>query len=143
MMTRIFRFSTVLLVVFSLILLVSSPALCGDDGYKKAKESFEVFLKKWMKNLYGMEADNFVRLKMSNLGNTYRGEYIGYGLKYDYYVKRTNSAVTPYVGTVSYQQIKYVNTGASRRAILKGPFKIDSVTNVKEIFRYTGGKWLY
>lgn len=143
MMTRIFRFSTVILVVFSFLLLVSSPVLCGGNDYDKVKESFEVFLKQWMKKLYGMEADNYMHLKLSNTGNMFRGEYIGYGLKYDYVVKRTNSAVTPYVGTVTYQQIKYVNTGASKKDILKGPFKIDSVTRVKEIFRYTGGKWLY
>jgi hypothetical protein len=136
-----FRLKALLAVIISLVFFVSTPAL-GDDFFK-VKKSFEVFKKVWVKKLYRVETDNFTGLKVTRSGGVYKAEYIGYGPNYRYQVKKTDSAVTPFIGVLRYKEIKYVSTGNSEQEVLKGPFSVDSSEEVKEIFRYTNGEWFY
>lgn len=136
-----FRLRITLAVIISLVFFISAPTL-GDDFFE-VKKSFESFNRAWMRKLYRIEAGNFTRAKVTRFEGVYRAEYIGYGPNYRSQIKRTDSAVTPFIGVLTYQEIKYVSTGSSEQEVLKGPFSIGSSGEVKEIFRYTNGKWFY
>lgn len=136
-----FRLKIFSAVIISLVFFISASAL-GDDFFE-VKRSFEAFKAAWMKKLYRIEMDHFTGVKVIRSGDVYKAEYIGYGPNHRYQVKKTDSAVTPFIGVLTYREIKYVSTGNSEQEVLKGPFSIGSSEEVKEIFRYTNGKWFY
>ena len=127
--------------IFIFILSVSVSGLCEDISL--VEKSFEKFNRSWMKKLQRIERENFRNIKAEDSGDLYRAEYIGYSREFDFSVKRTKSSLTPFIGILTYNEIKYVSIGRDKKGALKGPFFINTRIKVKEIFRYTKGEWVY
>jgi hypothetical protein len=106
--------------------------------------SFDTFTQEWMKKL--AEAEEYHRkelLKVSQNGDSFSAEYIGYLPQRFIEIKRTTSSETPFVGTLTYYERTLRCTGKTREAAAQGPFEQVETSPVKEIFRYTKGKWVY
>lgn len=129
------------ILIFGLVTFFSIHAFCED--FSKAEKSFERFKKAWIKKLYRIERENLRNIRLKYSGDLFRAEYIGYGEKFNHAIKKTKSSLTPFIGILTYHQIKYVSIGRDKKRVLKCPFTIETRTKVKEIFRYTRGKWVY
>lgn len=106
--------------------------------------SFETFTLDWMKKL--AEAEEYHRqeqLKVSQTGETFSAEYVGYLPQRFVAVKKTTSTETPFVGTLTYYERTLRCTGKTKEAATQGPFEQVETLPVKEIFRFTKGKWVY
>ena len=108
------------------------------------QSSFEIFTQEWMKKL--AEAEEYHRtdlIKISQNGEIFHAEYIGYLPQRFIEVKKTTSQETPFVGTLTYYERTLRCTGKTKEAAVQGPFEQVEAVPVKEIFRYTKGKWVY
>jgi hypothetical protein len=108
------------------------------------QSSFETFTLDWMKKL--AEAEEYHRqeqLKVSQNGESFSAEYVGYLPQRFVEVKKTTSTETPFIGTLTYYERTLRCTGKTEAAAAQGPFEQVETTPVKEIFRYTKGKWVY
>ena len=108
------------------------------------QSSFETFTQDWMKKL--AEAEEYHRkeqLKFSQDGESFSAEYIGYLPQRIIEVKKTTSQETPFIGTLTYYERTLRCTGKTKEAATQGPFEQVETTPVKEIFRFTKGKWVY
>jgi hypothetical protein len=108
------------------------------------QSSFETFTLDWMKKL--AEAEEYHRqeqLKVSQTGETFSAEYVGYLPQRFVAVKKTTSTETPFIGTLTYYERTLRCTGKTKEAASQGPFEQVETTPVKEIFRFTKGKWVY
>ena len=106
--------------------------------------SFDTFTQEWMKKL--AEAEEYHRkdlIKISQNGEVFYAEYIGYLPQRFIEVKKTTSLETPFVGTLTYYERTLRCTGKTKEAAVQGPFEQVESSPVKEIFRYTKGKWVY
>jgi hypothetical protein len=127
--------------IFGLVIFFSIHAFC--ENFSEVERSFERFKKAWIKKLDRIEKENLRNIRIGNSGDLFRAEYIGYGKKFNHAIKKTQSSFTPFIGILTYYEIKYVSIGRDKKRVLKGPFTIEMRTKVKEIFRYTRGKWFY
>jgi hypothetical protein len=108
----------------------SEPAAIApsDPGLERAESSFEAFAEDWMKKMEAAEA----HAKRQAGGGAYRG----YDGAFKIELKPTGSAAAPYVGLLRYQE--------QQCAAGSGPAcKVTSTTQVTEIFRFQGGRWVY
>ena len=108
------------------------------------QSSFETFTLDWMKKL--AEAEEYHRqeqLKVSQNGEIFSAEYVGYLPQRFVAVKKTTSTETPFIGTLTYYERTLRCTGKTKEAATQGPFEQVETTPVKEIFRFTKGKWVY
>ena len=106
--------------------------------------SFDTFTQEWMKKL--AEAEEYHRkdlIKISQSGEIFSAEYVGYLPQRFIEVKKTTSQETPFVGTLTYYERTLRCTGKTKEAAVQGPFEQIEAIPVKEIFRYTKGKWVY
>lgn len=106
--------------------------------------SFDIFTQEWMKKL--AEAEEYHRkdlIKISQSGEIFSAEYVGYLPQRFIEVKKTTSQETPFVGTLTYYERTLRCTGKTKEAAVQGPFEQVEAVPVKEIFRYTKGKWVY
>jgi hypothetical protein len=106
--------------------------------------SFDTFTQDWMKKL--AEAEEYHRLellKVSQSGESFSAEYIGYLPQRFIEVKKTTSRETPFIGTLTYYERTLRCTGKTKETAAQGPFEQVETTPVKEIFRFTKGKWVY
>lgn len=127
--------------IFGLVIFFSLHAFC--ENFSEVERSFEKFKKAWIEKLNRIEKENLKNIRIGNSGELFKAEYIGYGKKFNHTIKKTKSSITPFIGILTYYEIKYVSMGRDKKAVKKGPFKIRMSTKVKEIFRYTRGKWVY
>jgi len=108
------------------------------------QSSFDTFTQDWMKKL--AEAEEYHRqeqLKVSQSGEGFSAEYVGYLPQRFIAVKKTTSTETPFIGTLTYYERTLRCTGKTKEAATQGPFEQVETTPVKEIFRFTKGKWVY
>jgi hypothetical protein len=108
------------------------------------QSSFDTFTQDWMKKL--AEAEEYHRLellKVSQSGESFSAEYIGYLPQRFIEVKKTTSTETPFIGTLTYYERTLRCTGKTKETAAQGPFEQVETTPVKEIFRFTKGKWVY
>lgn len=108
------------------------------------QSSFDTFTQDWMKKL--AEAEEYHRqehLKFSQSGESFSAEYIGYLPQRFIEIKKTTSQETPFIGTLTYYERTLRCTGKTKEAATQGPFEQVETTPVKEIFRFTKGKWVY
>jgi hypothetical protein len=109
-----------------------------------ARASFETFTQEWMAKL--AEAEEFHRIKQVQVSESSEGfsaEYLGYLPERSIEIRKTEYADTPFVGTLSYQERTLRCIGKSKEAALQGPFQQVKTSPVREIFRFTKGKWVY
>jgi len=108
------------------------------------QSSFDTFTQDWMKKL--AEAEEYHRqelLKISQNGESFSAEYVGYLPQRFIAVKKTTSTETPFIGTLTYYERTLRCTGKTKEAATQGPFEQVETIPVKEIFRFTKGKWVY
>ena len=109
-----------------------------------ARTTFETFTQEWMTKL--AEAEEFHRTKLVKVTQTpdgYSAEYEGYLPQRFIEVRKTEYEDTPFVGTLTYNQRTLRCTGKTKEEALQGPFQQAETAPVREIFRFTKGKWVY
>lgn len=108
------------------------------------RTSFETFTQEWMNKL--VEAEEFQRTKQVKVSETPEGfaaEYVGYLPQRTIEIRKTEYTDTPFVGTLTYQERTMRCSGKSKEEALQGPFQQVKTSPVREIFRFTKGKWVY
>ncbi len=74
---------------------------------------------------------------------SFSAEYVGYLPQRFVAVKKTTSTETPFIGTLTYYERILRCIGKTKEAATQGPFEQVETIPVKEIFRFTKGKWVY
>jgi hypothetical protein len=113
-----------------------------DEG--TAQAAFETFVQEWMTKL--AEAEEYQRtqrVKVTLTPDGYSAEYVGYLPERSIQVKKTEYEDTPFVGTLTYYERTLRCTGKTKEQALQGPFEQVGTSPVREIFRFTKGKWVY
>jgi hypothetical protein len=121
----------------------AAPALVVIDEVV-IQSSFDTFTQDWMKKL--AEAEEYHRqelITVSQSGESFSAEYIGYLPQRFIEVKKTTSTETPFIGTLTYYERTLRCTGKTKETAAQGPFEQVGTTPIKEIFRFTKGKWVY
>ncbi len=124
-----------------IILVASSHASLAVDPQIDAK--FKEFCAEWMKKLVVRERDNRAGIKWTNGPDGVQGEFVGYSAENVCEVKEPASASATPVGTIKYRELRYRKVGPTKEEAAKSPDTPIEATEVTEIFRYTGGKWVY
>lgn len=123
---------------------LTKPAFAGDGVPQPVLNSFEKFGNTWMARLDQVNRDNSLALKPENAGTgLVVGRYICYGPDCVKEVRVTGSAATPYVGILRYPQKTMEKTGENAQKMKAAPGVATNEIQVMEIFRYTGGRWVY
>lgn len=136
-------------LVFFTVVLALSPGLCGSSLAGEAVPpsiltSFENFSKGWMSRLEQVNQQNSRDLKPAPAANgRLVGRYVCYGPDCVREVRGTDSKATPYVGIIRYAQKVMEKEGETPQKMKDHPGVPTSEIQVTEIFRYTGGRWVY
>ena len=126
-----------------LALLFSGPVQ-AEDVPAPVLTSFESFSKDWMARLEQVNQQNS-RVPKTEPGSNGRvvGRYVHYGPDYNREVRGTDSRATPYVGILRYAQKMMEKEGETPQKMREHPGIATGEISVMEIFRYTGGRWVY
>lgn len=120
-----------------LILLAVTTAARAEDP----ASSFPQFCDEWIEKLVVREHDNVTHIKWESEGSVVKGAYIGYTHQHTC-VTKMGTQSTP-VGKITYLEIKYEKLGpTAEEAEHNSPRPVET-TEITEIFRYAGGKWIY
>jgi hypothetical protein len=117
------------------LLLWSTAAMAGDVATQ-----FDAFCTEWMGKLAAREQHNVTHIKWDAKPNGVKGEYVGYTTEHTCTLK--NASKVP-IGKIIYREIVYQKSGGSVPEAEKSPAQPIETTEVTEIFRYAGGKWVY
>lgn len=121
-----------------------TPVPSGADE-ETVRMSFDSFTEEWMGKL--AEAEEYHRtqlVKVTQSAEGFSAEYVGYLPQRYIEVKKTVSKETPFVGLLTYYERTLRCSGKkTKEEALKGPFEQVETLPVKEIFRFTKGKWVY
>lgn len=121
-----------------------SSLLAIDEA--QVEKTFQEFQKDWIKKLNtgGMYGEKNVRVEKSARDDA---EFIA---TYDVvkepkasHIKKTNEKATPYIGTIQYEVWTCKSIGKTPEEAKGGPFTCEPHGETKEIFRFTGDKWVY
>ncbi len=107
----------------------------------KIERQLDAFCAKWMDFLALRERDNRAAIDWQTGPDGVQGEFVGYSREHDCLLKDGTAKVP--VGTIKYHEYRYMHVGASAAEALAGTPRIVEATEVLEIFRYSGGKWVY
>ena len=124
-----------LLVSLCCVVLFSTAALAED-----ATAAFTSFCEEWMGKLAAREQHNVTHIKWDAQPGAVKGEYVGYTHEHTCTVK--NATQVP-IGKIIYREIVYRKRGGTIPEAEKSPAEAIEATEVTEIFRYSGGKWVY
>jgi len=131
-------------VACAFVALTSSAAFSLDD--QEAESKFQQFQQEWMQKLArnGLYGPGSVQCELQPQDQgLFVATYKTLGQITSVRVKKTQSAGSPYVGILSYEELLYSCRGRTPEEARKGPFQFESRTSVTEIFRFSKGKWLY
>ncbi len=123
--------------------LVGAPPASARPG-SEGDRSFAKFCDVWMGKLARRERDNLKSARPRNNGGTYVIEYIGYGnrpLRCE--AKATGKRANPFIGKMVYTEHQYRREGSTGAKARKGSAALVSATEVMEIFRFDGKRWVY
>ena len=124
-------------LLFLLILLTVTTAARAQD----ADGSFPQFCDECIEKLAAREQDNVTHIKWESEGNAVKGDYVGYTHEHTC-VTKMGTQSTP-VGKITYREIKWEKLGPTIEAAEHNPARPVETTEITEIFRYAGGKWIY
>lgn len=143
-MTPLQKCALFLLAPLLLSLAPASLCLGGESVPSAILESFQQFSQGWMARLEQVSQQNSrtVKPEVAADGRVI-GRYICYGPDCATEVRSTNSTVTPFVGIIRYPQKTMVKEGSSAQRLHEEQGIVAHAVNVTEIFRYTGGRWVY
>jgi hypothetical protein len=126
-----------------MLLGFAAPAAHAGPGLT-GPSSFERFCSTWMGKLAERERFNLRNATARKSGDRVVVEYVGYG-KSPTRCEAKPSGVpsNPFVGKLVYQELRYERSGASKDGALTGQPRVLSSTEVMEIFRFDGSRWVY
>jgi len=119
------------------LLVVTSVARAEDP----AAASFPQFCDEWADKLAARERDNVAHIQWEAEDGVVKGDYLGYTREHTCLTK-IGTQSTP-VGKIIYREIKYEKVGSTVEEAEQTEARAVDVTEITEIFRYAGGKWLY
>lgn len=121
----------------------SPPPSAGEEAEDRARTSFDVFTRQWMKKLAKTEDFQKKRMNITQTQEGFVAEYTGY-LPYRYTrIKLTQSEATPFIGVLTYYKKTMRSVGKTKKQAINGLFEHAETSQVSEIFRYTKGEWVY
>lgn len=104
---------------------------------------FAEFVADWMKKLEGINNANRANFKIQAVDGGYSCCYVHYGPDREFWIKRTDSPVTPFVGFLQYSEKTIQKYGKTQEEVMQNVERVIAETPVTEIFRYSKGKWVY
>lgn len=133
-----------MLVLFGLMMGFSSFAVALEEA--DVEKEFVTFQHEWMQKLLrnGKYGRSNVQVKVDETQQgVYVASYSELSDPIDYRIKKTDQQGSPYVGVVKYKKIMYSSKGKTPEEATRGDFVCDRELIVTEIFRFSGGKWVY
>ena len=125
-------------------LLVSNGATAGfAEDENKVLENFKHFSHAWMAKLSQLNDQNQKNIRIESSNGWYTGQYICYGDQCRFRIKKTVSKKTPYIGFLSYSEMRIQKAGRTKRQAVNDPGRVYHEIPVTEIFRYTDNHWVY
>lgn len=109
----------------------------------KVLSALDEFCTKWMGFLAVRERDNRTKIKWEKGTVGVRGTFIGYSPDYECKLKKPPTAKAVPVATIKYLEFLYQQDGPTNSEAAQTAPRVVEATEVLEIFRYTGGKWVY
>jgi len=124
--------------VLALLILLSVTAVARAED---PADSFPQFCDAWIEKLAARERDNAAHIKWESDGSIVKGDYLGYTHEHTCITKMGTQS-TP-VGKIIYREIKYEKLGPTVEEAEHTEARPVETTEITEIFRYAGGKWIY
>jgi hypothetical protein len=115
--------------------LWSTAAIAGDVA-----SQFDSFCLEWMGKLAARQEHNIAHIKWDAKPDGVKGEYVGYTTEHTCTLK--NETQVP-IGKIIYREIVFQKSGGTISEAEKSAPQAIETTEVTEIFRYAGGKWVY
>ncbi len=138
------RFIGIGLLILGLVASLASVGLAADEV--QAEKSFVQFQKDWMKklNTEGNYGEKSMRVDKASGGDAaFIATYDAVKEPKSYEIKKTDQKVTPFVGKILYEIVTCAAQGKTAEEARRGPFTCEPKTEITEIFRFSGGKWVY
>jgi len=132
------------LLVCGLIISFSSYALATEDS--DVEKAFVKFQHEWIEKLnhHGKYGKKNVEVKEDqDHKGVYVASYLELSDPFEYRVKKTGQKGSPYVGVMRYKRMTYSSSGKTPEEASNGNFECKRQLTVTEIFRFSGGKWVY
>jgi len=123
------------LIALCCAVLWSTAAMAGDVA-----SQFDSFCTEWMGKLAARQEHNITHIKWDTKPDGVKGEYVGYTKEHTCTLK--NETQVP-IGKIVYREIVFQKAGSSIPEAEKSEAQAIETTEVTEIFRYAGGKWVY
>jgi hypothetical protein len=110
---------------------------------EKAAGAFVAFCQEWMGKLAVRERDNKKQIKWKTAAGGSQGEYVGYSQEHTCQVKEQTEPTSVPIGTITYRELRYQKNGPTEAEAANSEPRVVEIVEVIEIFRFTGGKWVY
>lgn len=121
-----------------LVALAPQPAQAGPE------DTFSKFCSSWMAKLKAREQQNLKQASPKKDGGLFVVEYTGYsGQPLRCEAKHSARTNRPPIGKLSYHELRYRGSGKTPAAALASTPSIVLQTEVLEIFRFDGLRWVY
>ena len=127
-------------LVLTTLLFCAGTASAAEDV---VASRFSSFCAEWMKKLEVRERDNRASIQWKASPDGVQGEFVGYSREHACQLKPTDSAKATPIGKIVYRELVYRQAGKSTAEAMQGAPRPVDATEVTEIFRYSGGKWVY
>lgn len=142
-MKRSFK-SLILLVLFGIMIGFSSLAIALEEA--DVEKEFVTFQHEWMQKLVrnGKYGRNNAQVKADETQQgLYVASYAELSDPIEYRIKKTDQQGAPYIGVIKYKKMTYSSKGKNPEEASRGDYVCDKELIVTEIFRFSGGKWVY
>jgi hypothetical protein len=103
--------------------------------------AFQGFCDNWMHGLEQRAQGNAAQIKWEAGPEGVLGTYVGYAPEHTCTTKTGTKSVV--VGKIDYREVVYEKHGPSISDAEHSAPRVREATEVTEIFRYSGGKWIY
>jgi hypothetical protein len=124
--------------------LLAGVCLTWPRQIRAEKVGFERFCASWMQKLAERESVNLRTAQVRQRGERFILEYTGYDSKPTRCETRaTGVPENPLVGRLVYHELLYRKTSAELASIFDSVAEVIWSTEVLELFRYDGSRWLY